>query len=273
MSVQINYKGNFGNNMYQYCFARLLAEYNELNLITEFPHQNILKTATHVLFNNVSNGNTTTIDDNFYHQHRTSNGSSIPKLDKNKNYIISGYFQDADLFNNNESKVKSFFVLPKNEINIKDTLVSVRMGDFIHGGYNSEIIHYEWYNSVLTDMPGMKNFLISNHSSSGNNKVSDVFKSKFLSKIKTEFNEIDSKGIKSDFELHLSYKNIVCSNSTFSWWGSFLGDSENIRTISNFGSFGTEDVKSHGVHINNLWDIKNKSIKSDNKFIDITKIN
>jgi len=268
MAIHINYEGRTGNALFQYCFARLISEHNEIDLITNFPDQNIIKTTNHKKYNSISNNESYIIDDRFYHDFRLKNGSSVPKLDKNKSYVISGYFQDADLLNENLDLVKSFFEIPSLEINECDTYIHIRLADFIHAGFDSEILHFDWYNSLVSNMPGAKIISIYNDI----NWVNELQKNKYLSKLDFNYEIINSLGPIKDFEKHLSYKNVVCSNSTFSWWCAFLGSAENIRTPSWFGYKGVNNIVSHGIHINNLWNIKNKSIKSDNKFIDINQL-
>ena len=275
--ITINYTGGgFGNHLFQYVFARLLAEKNNLNLNTDFTYTPVLQTTPSKKFDqNFIKDNTVFIDDNSYFKHRQIHGSCVPQLKQNTNYIVSGYFQDADLYNTYFDTVKTFFILPEYTINTTDTLVTIRLGDFIHSGHNSEIIHYDWYNQIIPTMPGKKILLtccnrprlLPSTEKQEDNYISNITSSnKNITYIKTETD------LKNDFKMRLQYENTICSNSTFSWWGAFLGSAKNIITFSKFGRFGPNIYKSHGPHINNLANIKNISTTIDGEFLDITQL-
>ena len=76
-----------------------------------------------------------------------------------------------------------------------------------------------------------------------------------------------------EFTEAMKYKEIICSNSTWGWWVSFLSSATKIYTFAKFGSFGVSEIKSHGIHINNLFNIRNISRVIDGEFIDMTQLN
>lgn len=271
--IRINYIGQFGNCMFQYAFARLLALHNKMNLGTHGPLE--INCTTVPSWDEPMRFETRTIDDIFYFNHRKEHGSTIPTLNPNCDYVVSGYFQDADLFNNNVNTVCGFFDIqqPAVEDLINKTLVMVRLGDFNHSGFNSEIIHYNWYQKVFKNITKQKDFTIT---SNGRNPVgtTEEQEQKYLSKIISEKDEVlpARSNMIEEFNEALSYREIVCSNSTWAWWVSFLSKAEKIFTFSQFGSFGVEEVKTHGVHVNNLYNIRNITHTIEGDFIDISKI-
>jgi len=272
--ITLNYNGGgFGNHMFQYCFARLLAEVNNIPLTTTFDHQHVVETTPLHNYESIASTESVVIDDNVYHSYRIQNGSTVPQLDRNKNYTVSGYFQDAILYNNYYETVKRFFILPPVPINADDTLVTIRLGDFIHSAYNSEIIHYNWYKEAISQMPGRKTFLVCGYR---NRELPSTVEQedRYLKNLITDGDTVvrNDDDLKSDFNLRLSYENIICSNSTFSWWGAFLGNAKNVITFEDFGSFGPNMYKSHGVHINQLNNIRNVSRPLKGEFLDITTI-
>jgi len=268
--ITINYIGQFGNRMFQYSYARLLAEYNKINLLTELGCDNIVKTTPHKQFDEPAKKGTKMLTDTGYDNFRQKNGSIIVDLDPSYDYIIDGYFQDAELFNKYEEQVRSFFIIPKINKNYDDTLVLFRLGDFIHNAWNSEIIHYNWYNEAISQMPGKKIFVTSSNKSENGPSTKEQ-EMTYFSKISSFNGElIEAKGTKEDFEYIYSFDNIISSNSTWSWWACFLSRSTNIITMEQFGSFGTNILKSHGVHINKLYNIRNISKVIPGEFIDIT---
>lgn len=270
--VQINYTGQFGNCMFQYVFARLLADYNKLNLATHGPLELECTPLTPYKESETKKG-TITITDELYHQYRLANGSKLLHLDPAYDYIISGYFQDADLLNSHVSTIKGYFNINYPVTLIDKTLVMVRLGDFIHSGYNSEIIHYDWYKKVFDYVDIERVFTIT--SNNLNNVCSTKEQEeKYLQEIVSTDDVIlpPREKMIDEFIEAMQYKQIVCSNSTWGWWASFLSNADKIFTFAKFGSFGTQEIKSHGIHINNLYNIRNVSHTIDSNFLNITQL-
>ena len=281
--ITINYETNFGNCMFQYAFARLHAEVNGFNLQSDFKYRNILDTTDHKPGENERNaGNTATIHDIVYDSFRRDHGSNYMRLSPDMSYYINGYFQDADLFNNNRDLVRSFFKIPEvSEVNTEDTFVTIRLGDFVKTGQDSEIIDYNWYISVLKQMPGKKFIQVCDYKGTNPDYTAQFINTdhekKYIDRI---VNAIDGCEVSymdpdtsKDFKKYFQYKNIVCSNSTFAWWGCFLSDSAtNIISFNKFGFKGLTEIVSHGPHVNNLRNIKNIAHIVDGGFCDVAKL-
>lgn len=269
--ISIQYTGQFGNCMFQYAFARLHAQVNSVNLTTHGPLE--LQTTPVQNYSEPTKKETITITDEIYYKHRQQNGSHVIKLDPEFNYIFSGYFQDADIYNNHIEEVRSFFNIPYTNPTIDKTLVLIRLGDFIHSGYNSEIIHYDWYKNVLKIIPGERVFSITSNGLYRSPSTKEQ-EERYLKNIIQETDTIlasDQDPAKEFLEV-MQYKRIICSNSTWAWWACFLSMSKNIYTFNKFGWFMPLNSKCHGLHINNLSNIRNISQSFDGDFIDITQI-
>lgn len=267
--ITIQYTGQFGNCMFQYAFARLHANHNRMNLVTHGPIE--LETAPQTIFNEPPKKGSIRVTDETYHRHRLLDSSNIMQLDPEYDYIFDGYFQDAEIYNNNAQTIRGFFKLDYPEPNKDECLVLVRLGDFIHSGPNSEIIHYEWYKNILSKIYKQKVFSITSNGLSRSPSTKEQ-EEKYLKEIIHDNDRIltsDANMLKEFLEV-MEYKTIVCSNSTWAWWACFLSKATNIYTFSKFGSFGVEEIKSHGIHINNLANIRNISQIIDGDFINTT---
>ena len=269
--INIQYTGQFGNCMFQYAFARLHAEYNQINLATHGPLE--LQTTPLKQHPEPSKKGHQVITDEIYYNFRINNGSKIMNLDPEYDYTFNGYFQDADLYNLYVKQIKSFFDIEYIQPHIDSPLVLIRLGDFIHSGYNSEIIHYNWYKTILNSLPGVKTFSITSNGLS-RSPSSKEKEEKYLQHLIQKEDIIlssDQDPAKEFLEV-MQYKTIISSNSTWSWWACFLSNAETIYTFKKFGWFTPGKSKCHGLHINNLFNIKNISKVLDNDFIDITNL-
>ena len=234
--INIHYNGGgFGNQMFQYCFARLLAEKNNIYLNAKFNYDHVLETTKplHQIHSESPNKPHRVIGDDVYYRWRSRHGSQIPNL---------------------------------------DPLVTLRLGDFLHDGYNSEIIHYQWYQEAMAEMPGKKDILACIFRAR-EVKSTPEQEEKYIGKlVKEDIGTITKTGsdLIADLKMRFSYDNIICSNSTFSWWGCFLGGAKNITTFYDFGHFGPTMHKCHGIHINQLRNIRNVSHAKKGSFLDIS---
>ena len=65
---------------------------------------------------------------------------------------------------------------------------------------------------------------------------------------------------------------IICSNSTWGWWACFLSNAENIYTFDKFGMFGVSLLRTHGIHVNALSNIRNMSRVVEGSLINISSL-
>jgi hypothetical protein len=270
--ITINYTGQFGNCMFQYVFARLLCEHNRINLNSHGLLEFESTPMTQFQESNSKRG-TVTITDGTYNSYRKEFGSTLMTLQPDYDYIVDGYFQDADLFNQFPDQIRNFFKLDYPKVDIDQTIVMVRLGDFIHSCYNSEIIHYKWYQEVFKYITGQKVFTITSNNLN-RSPSSKEFEEKYLKEILTSSDVILSPqpNMVAEFLGVMRYKHVVCSNSTWAWWATFLSQAQDVYTHQKYGSFGVKEVKTHGVHVNRLYNIRNVSKSIDGDFIDITQL-
>ncbi len=277
--ITINYLGEFGNNMFQYSFGRLLAEANKINLNTTLPR---LPCTTVETFNEPKDKKgTITIGDEIFRSNNPD--SKLLKLNPDYDYVLNGFFQDADLYNRYVSQVKNFFDIPYTKPVLEKSLVAIRLGDYHGQGYNSEIIHYDYYKTVLSKIKGDVDISIGGRSRRYSGPGEDNFngnitsaenEDKYLAHFVTESHNILSpeKDFLTEFTTTFKYKTLVLSNSTWAWWVGFLSESKDIYTFEKTGWFTPGIPKCHGIHVKNLWNIRNISKPIDGSFIDISQL-
>lgn len=258
MGVKINYKGRCGNNIFQYVTARIFAEKNKLNICDL--KCDLLKPKKYNHINNQTTVRSANLKNNsFVNDEIPFHGSDIE-------YIFDDFFQNSNYINNNKDLIKNFFELPKVEKNFKDIVLHIRLDDFLHANNlnkpenwnNSEVIHPQYYLSILEKETYEKVYIVVD-------SIKYDWEREYLSNFNKYEPIIVSKTPQEDFHFIRSFNKIINSNSTFSYWASFLSEAEKIYTFKKTGFFGKEN-KSHGPHVKNLCDIKNQSIIIDENF-------
>jgi hypothetical protein len=259
MAVHVKYKGRCGNKIFQYVSARIFAEKNKLNLVTQLDCD-LVKTTPHKIFDELNIQDSLTTNSNSF------KNDEIECFGNHYNYIFDDFFQNCVFINKNQDLVKSFFDLPQIEKNTEDIVLHLRLDDMIHGTDitnptdwgDSEIPHPNYYKRVLNSENYKKVYIVVD-------KIKYEWEENYLKHF-NDFNPvIISQSPHEDFIFMRNFNKIITSISTFSYWSAFLSDAEKIYTLKNSGLVGI-NLRSHGPHVKELWNIKNKSITIDEKF-------
>jgi len=132
----------FGNNLFQYCFARLLAEKNNLLLIhREIPEFNI----PHSVHQTNPSFPTAHIGE---HNYKDALGADLSGF----NLTINGYFEDYEIFAPHLDTIRSWFP-PVKKMNSRDLILHLRLQNRL-----VQVSHHK--NHVLADayLKGMEGF-------------------------------------------------------------------------------------------------------------------
>lgn len=258
MSVTINYRGRCGNNIFQYVTARIFSEKNKLNL-THNLNCDIVQCHDNKIFDEPINHGTIHLTNNSFVN------DDLP-FNENVNYVFNDFFQNCVYINNNQDLVKTFFILPDIEKNLKDIVLHIRLDDKVHSQNltnpeswsNAEIMHPDYYLSVLNKETYDRVYIVVD-------KIKYEWEKKYMSYFDKYDPIVVSKTPYEDFNFMRSFNKIVTSTSTYSYWSAFLSEAEKIYTFKKAGYLGNP-LRSHGDHVKELWNIKNKSITIDEKF-------
>lgn len=219
MSVELIYKenGRIGNHLFQYVFARLLAEKNDFRLVTPWGYPQLLQ-ATEQKNGRVFKKPVIHISDNpkeeGYFKNYTLNRIFDTPLKKGK-YILSGYFEDSRLYDKNEALIKSFFVLDPFEKNTEDIVINLRLGTDFHN--MKAIIHPQWYLDILNKEKFNKLYIVGSRPDEP-----------YLAHFEKYDPIIVPTDPMKDFHFIRKFDKIVCANSTYSWWAAFLSEADTI---------------------------------------------
>lgn len=280
MPASVNFKGNDGNQMFQYITAVVFCVKYNIELQTR-PTEKLLKFFT--------------FSENIFSIKKQNEEGEKKKLkltfrnfDKNDelqfkghnyHYIFTDYFQNSVFLNNNYNIIKENVFLIRHDcrsylsnykqIQENDILFIMRLGDFKHEGENSEIVHPNYFLNILENN-NFSNIYISIHPFNDKSQFKYL---NFLNKYKEQIIILEDRSELIAFNIVNHFKNIAIPNSTFNWWSIFFQEELNNKKIFTpkfTGYFGIGDkFKCHGGHIKNLCNIRNISIPVDNEFIDL----
>jgi len=224
MSIEYSIIGQAGNQLYTQILASLCAKAYNLK-IANVP-TNILATFKPIETPESSNKNLV-----------ASEVSTTSKLDalkgrcfkdiETKMKLKRGFYQDEGLFNPYRDIIKNEILeLPSFEKNTKDIILHLRLDGFNHNGYDSHIIHPEWYINILKNETFDKVYIVM--ATKGKSKIRKPTKTDKRDEYLSYFNEFDpiyvSEDERHDFNFIRSFDKIISSNSTFSWWAAFCSD-------------------------------------------------
>ena len=144
------------------------------------------------------------------------------------NVFLSSYFQSEKYFKHYKEDIKNMFELSddivlkvkkqNNFINLENTcIIHVRRGDYLSIGH---FLGLDYYKISIEEMKksGIKTFCL----------VSDDINWCKESFIGSEFIFSKNKSDIEDLCFMTLFKNIIIANSSFSWWGAYLGVEKNV---------------------------------------------
>lgn len=210
MSVQVDYQGRFGNNVFQYLCARLFAEENGLELRTSFSHE-AFRVEDHRL-------GLSAPDD---HGPEIGLTDGQPILDQGYppgRYRLRGFFQKASWYWSRRARILEILTpKPVSERPSDHVLVTVRLGDYWS---HRIVIHPEWYERILGSLRFSRLVVVTDDAGDSYHKVFSRWHP-----------EIISTSVASDFNTIRSFNTVVLGNSTLAWWAAFFGVASKIYTF------------------------------------------
>lgn len=132
---------------------------------------------------------------------------------------ITGYFQSLKYFEDYKNEFLSLISLPDVEMPIlknKNVAFHIRRGDYLKYKDKHYVCNTEYFNNQFENFKGYQINLFTDSPE----HVSKEFET-------YDFNLIKSSSDLMDLSMISKHDNIVCSNSSFSWWASLLGTPKN----------------------------------------------
>ena len=159
-------------------------------------------------------------------------------LNKGRSFIIDGYWQSEEYFLKHKNDIKNILnINSKHKTNkekrkYQKVAVHIRLGDYINSkqGINNHLVcDINWYKKAINYLKDYDNeFLFTVFS---DNK--EIIKNQFKNYTNLEINQSDySKNAYEDLYEMATFDHFIISNSSYSWWASYLGEKENSIIIA-----------------------------------------
>ena len=237
----------FGNNLFQYNAARLLATFHKQELVVVPPSsdyygiEEFKKIGIEVKSTDLPDCEKVN-ETNFTHYFNTQY--------KNSNLFVAGYFENYKFFKNNIELIKSWFPETRKH-NTDDLILHLRAGDrlFYANEYDSKPRAQNYINAIkqfdfeklhiVTDMPVWKTITVEElqdmkfHINVPEDKrvtaqqSVDYFNS--LVDGLSQFEPIHSKNsVAEDFSLIRGFNNILFQHGTLAWWAAVLSEANKV---------------------------------------------
>jgi len=190
---------------------------------------------------------------NFPHYFKEQNHSFTPIPQHNNNLFLDGYFQSEKYFKDFKTEIKNVFKLDKkHQIEINEflktipnpnnlTAIHVRRGDYLKFPGIHDTCTLEYYTKAM-DIVGGGDFIVISDDVDwcrDNIKGENIHYSPFTDELQ-------------DLLLISSCKNKIISNSSFSWWASYLSEFNGI-TIAPTKWFGVSGPQEQSDIIPEEW--------------------
>jgi hypothetical protein len=237
--IMLRHLGRTGNQIFQYTFARILAEKNNLAIEAysesgeKCPYENgwiapQFIEATAWAGNKNIGAEQIKIDDQ-YKPGRITNLQWPFQNFKDKYLYIKGFFQNYRFYDENKSLVLGMWKCePYISGHENDVALHLRLDDYnITGG--TPVISPQWYASLIghSDIQGKKVYIVVD-------KIRKTWEKRYMLELKHLVGnlEIVTQTAKEDFNFIRSCGTIICSNSSFAWWAAYLSKANKIFTFA-----------------------------------------
>jgi hypothetical protein len=231
--VKVHWAGRMGNNMFQYCFGRILA--------TELGYQ--LACSSIAGFERTKDKVDGVAIDHpsvTLNMHLVDMEGILNKSDGEQRVILEGgYFQRYEYYRPYKKEVKEWMSIEPHDVGQTDDdiIIHMRLGDNITTFHPDRpfLVDFEYFRTALESTSFNKLYVCSDPETldSPYMKWFDKYDPIILGRdvsfpMPMEHYHSWNPTQLDDFRALRSFNKIICSQSTFSWWGAFLSSAAEI---------------------------------------------
>ena len=160
-------------------------------------------------------------------------------LEKNRNFILDGYWQSEKYFSDNKVDIKTLlnrknknFSINNRDSKNQKVAVHIRLGDYINtlkGRKNHLVCNFEWYKNAIIYLKDFNKDLKFTVFSDDKELIKNEFRN--FNNLEIYDSDYSNSAYEDLFEM-TKYDHFIISNSSYSWWASYLGEKENSKIIA-----------------------------------------
>jgi len=157
-------------------------------------------------------------------------------LIKEKSFIIDGYWQSEEYFSEIKNEIKNMFEINNHnpKINSKEEKVAVhiRLGDYVHTKEGREkhlVCDIGWYKNAINYLKNINKELKFKVFSDNKNLLKNEFR--HYQNLEINDSNYSESAHKELYEMS-KCDHFIISNSTYSWWASYLGEKKGSKIIA-----------------------------------------
>ena len=255
--IRVVYENRLGNNLFQYCFGRILAE--ELGLHLEAPHIEVFPNTCDLVEGlKLDDSQIETVGCCAELGGMNEESVDLKKIiedpdSKRKAFLVSGFFQRYEHFSQYKDRIKKWLRQDEEknfyDIGKDDLVVNIRLGDYVGIHYDEDVyyprmkqtrrrghlVDYSYYSDVIKISMPKRVFI-----------VTEETENEIVKKLKGLIGDkcvVVSQSPVEDFKFIKMFNKICMSKSTFCWWAAFLSKAEEIyMPNTNWGVWSTDNT-------------------------------
>lgn len=148
------------------------------------------------------------------------------------------YVQNSKYWAKHAETIKSIFSLGIGAVD--RVALHLRRGDYVLTDFHTNLADTTYYQEAVKNFPG-ENFLVFCKDNQGRDTDDRAWARTFLDSldITWEFAPLETSETQ-DLNLMASCKSVIMANSSFSWWGAFLGNHQTVICPKNWFTDGVQ---------------------------------
>lgn len=247
--VIVQFTNGFGNNLFQYNAARLLAEFHNQKVYAVPPK---LDYYAMPYFENLGVDFIESGIDirSLVHVNEGNYKSMFRDSYSGLNFLVRGYFEDYTIFDKHIDEIKKWYPKVEKRSN-KDLVLHFRAGDrlfyknefytkpkvedFINAieKFDFEQLHIvtdmpKWEKATEKDLLSMKFHYDVPQKDRVETKLSVEYFNSFITGLEKYNPSVVSKSVSEDFDFIRTFENILLQHGTMSWWAAALSDASSV---------------------------------------------
>lgn len=219
MKIKTCITSGLGNQMFQFAFGKALSLFYNCPLIVDASYYQKFNSRRYML-DLFDIHPTEETSESFVlleekRAYRSGDEKRFFSLGGQQNYQLFGFWQHLNYFKTASEALREIFYLEPKALHEDDLVLHVRRGDYVNNSAY-EFCDVDWYQRAVSMFDYKNLYIISDDPNWCRNNLCFP---------KTTVVDVDEK---EALQFFYGSKNLIISNSSFSWWGAWYSNAKNI---------------------------------------------